>query len=88
MTYSATDATNTIRQQIAALEKACTDALATPGNPLHDERGLDLYNAGYVFFEAEKIREDCNGLLRDLGMDEDGAPLLDMFGYRDEGLAA
>lgn len=86
--YNPTDATNRIRQLVAALEKACTDALAYPGNPFHDERGVDLANAAFDVFECDDLHAFKNDLLHDLGMDEDCQPLLDVFGYRDGGLAA
>lgn len=78
--------TELVRQQIAALRDACNAALAYPGNPYSDRRGVALLKAGYHLFEATEIADDLGTLLNDLGLDSDGKPLDWVFGYRDDSM--
>ena len=68
------------RDQLAALARVITEALATGGDPLTDERGVDILNHAHDVFEVDGLHDAKVDLLHELGMDADGEPLTDLFG--------
>jgi hypothetical protein len=69
------------RDQLAALARVITEALATGGDPMEDERGVDILNHAYDVFEVDGLHDAKVDLLHELGMDADGEPLTDCCGY-------